>query len=262
MASERSNEKSDGIAEATQEIDGSMQVMEELLKHSGADILELLLRKLSTASLNLSRWTAALLSLILLMNCEVRDDSSAETSLFVKKGWGRLVSDLIEAQWLCVEFLLEESQGYSDNRGRELGDRLEPFLEGLPDAALEALSLGSGLAVLPVIKCVRLLTPRMLLTDESLCSQALESVWWTFQDRQKGDHAWFWGTLKEMAQVFFNPCLLVLSEDHPVTAIVRKYWGELLALGEDRPGILNHVIEPCCKFLGQPKPFKSSCSNQ
>ncbi|KAJ7312664.1 hypothetical protein OS493_039516 [Desmophyllum pertusum] len=55
MASEHSSGKSDGIAEATQEIDGSMQVLEELLKHSGADILELLLRKLSTASLNLSK---------------------------------------------------------------------------------------------------------------------------------------------------------------------------------------------------------------
>ena len=174
---------------------------------------------------------------------EVRDDSSAETSPYVKKGWGRLVSDFLEAQWLCIEFLLEESQ-----RSKELGDRLGAFLGDLPEAAFEALSLGSGLAVLPVMKCLRQLTPRMLLKDNSLCLQALESVWWTFQDRQKGDHIFFWGTLKEVTQMFFNPCLLTLPKDHPVTAVMRKYWGELLALGEERPGIVNHVIEPCCRF--------------
>ena len=179
---------------------------------------------------------------------DVRSESSPESSVFLKKGWGRLVSDFIEAQWQCVQFLLEESQGSSDGRYMELGSKLERFLADLPEAALEALSLGSGLAVLPVIRCVRLLTPRMLLANDSLCSQALEAVWWTFQDRQKGDQIWFWRTLREVSQVFFNPCLLILAEDHPVTAFVRRYWGELSALGEGRPGIMNHVIGPCCEF--------------
>jgi len=341
-----SNEKSDGIATATQSIDNSMGIMEELLKTSGADILELLLRKLSTTpstfspvdrssafldlagelfmfmavtvnsvhglevyfqfienlvqrsrtvvldkqsdrqKLTLSDWRSFVLAMKCLAWCstalrakpnlhtihlvqalsqtvaefdlssefpkprflyqgEAREDTSAETSMLVKKGWGRLVSDFIEAQWRCVEFLLE--QEYSDSGGRQQRDKLEPFLATLPDAALEALSLGSGLSVVPVIRCVRLLTPRMLLTDDVLCSQALESVWWTFQDRQKGDHIWFWGTLREMTKVLFNPCLLVLPEEHPMTAVVRKYWGELLTLGEDRPGIVNHVIGPCCE---------------
>lgn len=51
-----------------------------------------------------------------------------------------------------------------------------------------------------------------------------------------------------MTKVLFNPCLLVLPVEHPITAIVRRYWGELLTLGEDRPGIVNHVIGPCCEF--------------
>ena len=348
-AIEHSGGKSDGIPVSTQKIDGSMEIMEKLLRSSGADIFELLLRKLSTVSLNfsqvdndcafldladelltfatvpgssdlswevflqfvenliqrsrravlkkqsdrehlaLSDWRSFVLSMKCLAWCcvalrtkpglytthvaftlsqtvaeldlssefpkpkslypgEVRGESSAETSRFVKKGWGRLVSDFIEAQWQCVQFLLEETQGYSGGKGRELGEKFEPFLAELPDAALEALSLGSGLAVLPIIRCVRLLTPRMLLTNDSLCSQALEAVWWTFQDRQKRDRVWFWGTLREMTKVFFNPCLLILAEDHPVTATVRKYWGELLALGEDRPGVVNLVIGPCCEF--------------
>ena len=349
-ASEDSSEESVGVGEAERKIDHSLKVMEELLRSSGPDVLELLLRKLTTAPLNFSHaersfvfldlasklymfmtvlvnftghglevfhhfigslvlksrevfldkqrdrhqltltdWRSFALSMKCLAFCcnalrneprphptplvhtllqtiakldlssefpkpkflypgEVRGNASADASPFVKKGWGRLVSDFLEAQWLCVEFLLEESQRYSEDKDQELGSKLEPFLSDLPEAALEALSLGSGQAVLPVIKCVRLLTPRMLLKNESLCSQALESVWWTFQDRQKGDHIWFWGTLKETTQVFFNPCLLTLPEDHPVTAIVRKYWGELLAMGEDRPGIVNHVIEPCCEF--------------
>lgn len=346
---EQSSGKSNDVAVATEKIDGSMEIMEGLLRPSGADILQLLLRKLSTVSstfsqvdrslafldlaeelftfmtvsvrcdqglevyyhfvenlvqrsrkivldkqpdrqrLTLSEWRSFVLSMKCLAWCctalrtksslhttplvhsmlqtvaelnlstefpkpgslypgEGRDDTSAATSAFVKKGWGRLVSDFIEAQWRCVEFLLEQTQGHSYSGGRDLGDKLESFMADLPDVALEALSLGSGLAVLPVIKCVHLLTPQMLLTDGSLCSQALESVWWTFQDRQKGDHIWFWGTLKEMTRVLFNPCLLVLPEDHPVTAVVRKYWGELLALGEDRPGIVNHVIGPCSEF--------------
>ena len=179
----------------------------------------------------------------LLQPGEVSDQPSAVPGATLKSGWGRLVSDLLEAQWLCVEFVLEEYQRFG-----VLNDKSEPFLDNLPEAALEALSLGSGLAVLPVIRCLRLLTPRMLLKDDDLCSQALEAVWWTFQDRPKGEHIFFWRTLKEATQVFFNPCLLVLSKDHPAGAIVRKYWGELLAMGEDRPGIVNHVIEPCCKF--------------
>lgn len=339
--------KWDSSATATQSIDSSMGIMEELLKTSGVDILELLLRKLSTASSNfspvdrssafldlarelftfmvvtvssvqglevyfhfienlvqrsrttvldkqsdrqkltVSDWSSFVLAMKCLAWCSTalrvkrslhithlvqalaqtvaefdlssefpkprflyqgqdREDTSAETSLFLKKGWGRLVSDFIEAQWRCVEFLLE--QGYSDSGDTQLKDKLEPFLENLPDAAFEALSMGSGLAVVPVIRCVRLLTPRMLLTDDVLCSQALESVWWTFQDRQKGDHVWFWGTLREMTKVLFNPCLLVLPVEHPITAIVRRYWGELLTLGEDRPGIVNHVIGPSCEF--------------
>ena len=342
-----SSGKSDGMATATPSIDSSMEIMEELLKTSGADILELLLRKLSTApstfspvdrssafldltgelftfmavtvssaqglemylqfignlvqrsriivldkqsdrqKLTLSDWRSFVLAMKCLAWCstalraklglhtihlvqallqtvaefdlssefpkprflyqgETCEDTSAETSVLVKKGWGRLVSDFIEAQWRCVEFLLE--QLYSNSGDRQQRDKLEPFLTTLPDAALEALSLGSGLAVVPVIRCVRLLTPQMLLTDDALCSQAVESVWWTFQDRQKGDHIWFWGTLREMTKVVFNPCLLVLPEEHPITSIVRKYWGELLTLGEDRPGIVNHVIGPCCEF--------------
>lgn len=342
-----SSGKADSIDTATRSIDSSMGIMEELLNTSGADILELLLRKLSTApstfspvdrssafldltgelftfmaltvgsaqglevylqfignlvqrsrtivldkqldrqKLTLSDWRSFVMAMKCLAWCstalraksglhtirlvqalsqtvaefdlssefpkprflyqgETCEDASAEKSVLVKKGWGRLVSDFIEAQWQCVEFLLE--QVYSDSGGRQQRDKLEPFLTTLPDAALEALSLGSGLAVVPVIRCVRLLTPQMLLTDDVLCSQAVESVWWTFQDRQKGDHIWFWGTLREMTKVIFNPCLLVLPEEHAITAIVRKYWGELLALGEDRPGIVNHVIGPCCEF--------------
>lgn len=342
-----SSGKADSIDTATRSIDSSMGIMEELLNTSGADILELLLRKLSTApstfspvdrssafldltgelftfmaltvgsaqglevylqfignlvqrsrtivldkqldrqKLTLSDWRSFVLAMKCLAWCstalraksglhaihlvqalsqtvaefdlssefpkprflyqgETCEDASAEKSVLVKKGWGRLVSDFIEAQWRCVEFVLE--QVYSDSGGRQQRDKLEPFLTTLPDAALEGLSLGSGLAVVPVIRCVRLLTPQMLLTDDVLCSQAVESVWWTFQDRQKGDHIWFWGTLREMTKVIFNPCLLVLPEEHAITAIVRKYWGELLALGEDRPGIVNHVIGPCCEF--------------
>lgn len=342
-----SSGKADSIDTATRSIDSSMGIMEELLNTSGADILELLLRKLSTApstfspvdrssafldltgelftfmaltvgsaqglevylqfignlvqrsrtivldkqldrqKLTLSDWRSFVMAMKCLAWCstalraksglhtirlvqalsqtvaefdlssefpkprflyqgETCEDASAEKSVLVKKGWGRLVSDFIEAQWQCVEFLLE--QVYSDSGGRQQRDKLEPFLTTLPDAALEGLSLGSGLAVVPVIRCVRLLTPQMLLTDDVLCSQAVESVWWTFQDRQKGDHIWFWGTLREMTKVIFNPCLLVLPEEHAITAIVRKYWGELLALGEDRPGIVNHVIGPCCEF--------------
>lgn len=342
-----SSGKADSIDTATRSIDSSMGIMEELLNTSGADILELLLRKLSTApstfspvdrssafldltgelftfmaltvgsaqglevylqfignlvqrsrtivldkqldrqKLTLSDWRSFVMAMKCLAWCstalraksglhtirlvqalsqtvaefdlssefpkprflyqgETCEDASAEKSVLVKKGWGRLVSDFIEAQWRCVEFVLE--QVYSDSGDRQQRDKLEPFLTTLPDAALEALSLGSGLAVVPVIRCVRLLTPQMLLTDDVLCSQAVESVWWTFQDRQKGDHIWFWGTLREMTKVIFNPCLLVLPEEHAITAIVRKYWGELLALGEDRPGIVNHVIGPCCEF--------------
>ena len=344
-ANHRSQQKTDGIDVGQQMTDHSLDIMAELLRSVEQDILELLLRKLTTAPLNfthvdssfvfldlasglymfmtvsascgdqglqvyyhfiesliqrsrevvlnkqsdrhqltLSGWRSFALSIKCLAFCcaalkneprphptllvkilsqviaqldlspefpkpkflysgEVRDDSSAETSPSVKKGWGRLVSDFLEAQWLCIEFLLEESQ-----RCKELGSMLEAFLGDLPEAALEALSLGSGLAVLPVIKCLRLLTPQMLMNDSSLCLQALESVWWTFQDRQKGDHLFFWATLKEVTQMFFNPCLLTLFKDHPVTAVVRNYWGELLALGEERPGIMNHVIEPCCRF--------------
>ena len=344
-ANQRSMQKSDGIGVGEEMADHSLNIMAELLRSSEQGILELLLRKLTTAPLNFTQvdssfvfldlaselymfmtvsvscgdrgmqvyyhfiesliersreivqnkqsdrhqltlvdWRSFVLSIKCLALCcaalkneprphptllvkilsqaiaqfdlssefpkpkflypgEVRDDSSAETSPYVKKGWGRLVSDFLEAQWLCIEFLLEESQ-----RSKELEDKLEAFLGDLPEAALETLSIGSGLAVLPVIKCLRLLTPRMLLKDNSLCLQALESVWWTFQDRQKGDHTFFWGTLKEVTQMFFNPCLLTLPKDHLVTAIVRKYWGQLLALGEERPGIVNHVIEPCCRF--------------
>lgn len=346
----QSSQKSGGVSVEEEEVDHSLNVMEQLLRSSGPDILELLLRKLTTApstfshadtsfvfldlaselftfmtvsvgsggqeldvyyhfienlvqrsreivlnkqsdrhQLTLSDWRLFALAMKGLAFCcaalrieprphptlvvysllqtvaeldlssecpkpkflypgEVRDDTSAESSPLVKKGWGRLVSDFLEAQWLCIEFLLEESPQYAEGRGKELSDKLEPFLADLPEAALEALALGSGLAVLPVIRCVRLLTPQMLLKNDSLCSQALESVWWTFQDRQKGDHIWFWGSLREVTQVFFNPCLLTLPEDHPVTAIVRKYWRELLMMGEERPGIVNHVIEPCCKF--------------
>ena len=344
-ANHRTTEKPHDFDVAEQKVDHSLEVVEELLRASGPDILELLLRKLTTAPLNfshadssfafldlaselytfitasvssgvqglqvyyhfiesliqrsreivlskqsdryqltLSDWRLFVLSMQCLALCctalrkeprphstllvhtlsqaiaeldlssefpkpkflypgEVRDETSAETSPFVRKGWGRLVSDFLDAQWLCIEFLLQESQ-----RCKELEHKLEPFLADLPEAALEALSLGSGLAVLPVIRCVHLLTPRMLLKDDSLCSQALESIWWTFQDRQKGDHIGFWGTLREITRVIFNPCLLTLPEDHPVSPTVRKYWGELLVLGEDRAGIVNHVIEPCCKF--------------
>lgn len=342
---QRSSQESDGVSMEEQKVDHSSDMMAELLWSGWSDILELLLRKLTSAPLNfthahrsfvfldlaselytfmtasiqsggqgskvyyhfienlvqrsketilkkqsdrlrltLSDWRSFTLSMKCLALCcralprkplsrptlvtknlcqaiteldlssefptpkllhpgEVGGQPSAVPSAILKSGWGRLVSDLLEAQWLCVEYALEESQRFG-----VLNDKLEPFLENLPEAALEALSLGSGLAVLPVIRCLRLLTPRMLLKDDALCSQALEAVWWTFQDRPKGEHIFFWRTLREVTQVFFNPCLLVLSKDHPAAAIVRKYWGELLAMGEDRPGIVNHVIEPCCKF--------------
>ena len=169
--------------------------------------------------------------------------TKVETRTSVKKGWGRLVSEFLEAQWCCIKFFLEEFQHFKD-----LDGKFEKFLEDLPEAALEALSLGSGQAVIPIMKCIQLLIPRMLCSGVPLCLQALESVWWTFQDRQKGDHFFFWRTLKEATQIFFNPCLLTLPREHPVSTLVCNYWGKLMALGEDRPGVLNHVIQPCCHF--------------
>lgn len=169
--------------------------------------------------------------------------TKVETRTSVKKGWGRLVSEFLEAQWCCIKFFLEELKHFKD-----LDGKFEKFLEDLPEAALEALSLGSGQAVIPIMKCIQLLIPHMLRSGVPLCLQALESVWWTFQDRQKGDHFFFWRTLKESTQIFFNPCLLTLPREHPVSTLVRNYWRKLMALGEDRPGVLNHVIEPCCHF--------------
>ena len=169
--------------------------------------------------------------------------TKVETRASMKKGWGRLVSEFLEAQWSSIGFFLEEL-----DRCEDLDEKFENFLEALPEAALEALSLGSGQAVIPVIRCVRLLTPRMLIADVALCRQSLESVWWTFQDRPKGDHIYFWRTLKEAARAFCNPCLLTLPSEHPVSTLVRNYWAELSALADDRAGVMNHVVGPLCQF--------------
>ena len=156
--------------------------------------------------------------------------------------WSAVVLEAIETQWACVEFLLHETLG--DPRE---GAPPHQSPDHLLVAALDILSVAPQQATLPVLRCVGRLVPAVS-RDDALVVSALDAVWRAFQDRRRRDLKWFWETLRETTAVLFSGTTLGFPRDHPVTSRIRDYWQELLACGENRPGVVNEVVARCCEL--------------
>ena len=169
------------------------------------------------------------------------DVTGYDVAIATSVDWNGVVSDAIESQWTCVEFLLEEI--LKSGTGPP-----DVSLKALLNKALEVLSVSPRKAALPVLRCIGFLIQRILKEDENACVAAVEAVWRAFQNRQRREHKWFWEMLKETTAVLFSAPLLSLPENSPLTTNIRGYWQELMTLGEERPGIFNLVIGQCCEL--------------
>ena len=167
-----------------------------------------------------------------------------EESVFSKGKWNRVNGEFIGALWTCVEFFLQRSESIDEGQANRINLNKMSIL----DSALESLALTSNESLLPAMRCIKLIVPHIVTSDQATCVRTLDVVWGSFMGRRgrDRDHDSFWDILRELVAILFAPSLLMLPEDNPLTEEVRRYGRKLLALAEDRVGVFNILVTHCC----------------
>lgn len=149
------------------------------------------------------------------------------------------VSGYLGALWRTVAYYLQQNTTKIQST-HEDGLTITSCTSQVLEVALEALNVTSSDNVMSIMTSIGLLIPKLLDGHVELCSRALDAVWATFVEMW--DHPSFWEICLTTANVVMSPTLLMLPEEHPLTAKVKARLGEMMTEGEFRHGITNVVI--------------------
>ncbi|KAL2083029.1 hypothetical protein ACEWY4_020802 [Coilia grayii] len=160
--------------------------------------------------------------------------------------WGRVAARFIRDQWSCLGFL-QRAAGPQGPRVEGQGEGEAPGPLVVLQAAVEALSLLPSDLVLPVLDCMALLLPQMVLREESQCVEAVSLSWRVVQGLSGNAHD-FWPALQAFVRLAFHRAVLELTQDQAptLTSTVQQIVCELMELSEVRSGVFNILISHCC----------------
>ncbi|ELK05091.1 Putative methyltransferase TARBP1 [Pteropus alecto] len=142
-----------------------------------------------------------------------RSSVSEESSS--SQGWGKVVAQYIHDQWVCLSFRLKK---YHALIPASEGALLDPELPAVQrpgrtlQCALDALSVLPAPHVLPVLRCMKTLVPKLLASSESLCIEAFDTAWKIISNTSLSNtQLIFWSNLKAFVQFVFDAKVLTIA---------------------------------------------------
>ncbi|XP_066553070.1 probable methyltransferase TARBP1 isoform X2 [Amia ocellicauda] len=147
------------------------------------------------------------------------------------QGWGRLAAQFVQDQWSCLRLVVSRSAPPP----------------GVLQGAMEALSILPSDQVLPVLSCLRTLLPQLLVSEASLCVEAVTLAWTVVRGLSSSPHD-FWPVLRGFIQLVFQQAVLELPppEHCQLSAAVARIAVELIEMSQTKAGVFNQLIQQCC----------------
>ncbi|XP_042673501.1 probable methyltransferase TARBP1 [Centrocercus urophasianus] len=167
------------------------------------------------------------------------------------QGWGRIVARYVRDQWICLRFVLNKlpmlAQEYEEGTSELLLFTAERSKEIL-GSALEALTILPSDHVLPVFDCMKVLVPKLLSLQESLCIEAFDLAWKIISSLSNTQLI-FWSNLKAFARFIFDNEVLAaaVSVKGPAYAKIKEIILKLIDMSTTKTGVFNVVLSHCCQ---------------
>ncbi|XP_066091428.1 probable methyltransferase TARBP1 isoform X3 [Saccopteryx bilineata] len=166
------------------------------------------------------------------------------------RGWGKIASQYIHDQWVCLSFLLKK---YHSLIPASEGDLLEPILPAVQRpartlrSALSALTVLPAEHVLPVFHCMKLLVPKLLASSESVCIEAFDMAWRIIS--LSNTQLIFWPNLKAFVRFVFDTEVLAVAAEIKGQAYfkIKEIVYKMIELSAIKTGVFNTLITYCCQ---------------
>ncbi|XP_059119778.1 probable methyltransferase TARBP1 [Peromyscus eremicus] len=166
-------------------------------------------------------------------------------------GWGKTVAQYLHDQWVCLAFLLRRHRPLSPATESDVHECFLPAVE-MPAqtlrSALDVLTVLPADRILPVFRCMEVLVPQLLTSEESLCIESFDMAWKVISSLSNTQLT-FWPNLKAFVHFVF---------DHEILAIAAKLKGQayfrikeimckIIEMSAIKTGVFNILIRHCCR---------------
>ncbi|XP_052583489.1 probable methyltransferase TARBP1 isoform X4 [Peromyscus californicus insignis] len=166
-------------------------------------------------------------------------------------GWGKTVAQYLHDQWVCLAFLLRRHRPLSPAMESDMQECFLPAVE-MPAqtlrSALDVLTVLPADRILPVFRCMEVLVPQLLTSEESLCIESFDMAWKIISSLSNTQLT-FWPNLKAFVHFVF---------DHEMLAIAAKFKGQayfkikeimckIIEMSTIKTGVFNILIRHCCR---------------
>lgn len=160
------------------------------------------------------------------------------------------IGDITNALWSIVAFALKRDDVREDLASRS-SDALDfPLtlstcnIDALVHKILETIDISVGNDMIPLLQCLGILMPLVVMSSPSLSAVVLQSVWRVFKEQERRDSR-FWKIFVPCVNVLFNMSIL-LSGNKELLDMVTMFWRYLEDAGEKKSGLFNVVVNHCC----------------
>ncbi|XP_012977837.1 probable methyltransferase TARBP1 isoform X3 [Mesocricetus auratus] len=180
-----------------------------------------------------------------LENGSVFEESSSS------QGWGKIVAQYLHDQWICLSSLLRKHCPLIPTTDSDVLECCLPAVE-MPAqtlrSALDVLTVLPAGRILPVFRCMEVLVPRLLTSEESLCVESFDMAW-KIVSSLSNTQLTFWPSLKAFIHFVFNNEILTIAAKlkgqgyFKIKEIMRK----IIEMSSIKTGVFNILICHCCQ---------------
>uniref|UniRef100_A0A8C2MDH4 tRNA (guanosine(18)-2'-O)-methyltransferase TARBP1 n=2 Tax=Cricetulus griseus TaxID=10029 RepID=A0A8C2MDH4_CRIGR len=180
-----------------------------------------------------------------LENGSVFEESSSS------QGWGKIAAQYLHDQWVCLSFLLRKHYPLIPTTE---SDRLECFLPAVEmpvqtlRSALDVLTVLPAGCILPVFRCMEVLVPKLLTSDESLCIESFDMAWKIISSLSNTQLT-FWPNLKAFIHFVFNNEILTIAAKLKGQGYfkIKEIMCKIIEMSSIKTGVFNILICHCCQ---------------
>ncbi|XP_021504002.1 probable methyltransferase TARBP1 isoform X2 [Meriones unguiculatus] len=180
-----------------------------------------------------------------LENGRVFEESSSS------QGWGKIVTQYLHDQWVCLSFLLRKRHLLTPAAGGGLLECSLPATERPSQTLRSALDVLMVLPVgriVPVFRCMEVLVPKLLTSEEPLCVESFD-VAWKIVSSLSNTQLTFWPNLKAFVHFVFDNEILTIAAKLRGQAYfkIKEIMCKLIEMSSIKTGVFNALMCHCCQ---------------
>ncbi|KAK7816150.1 hypothetical protein U0070_023633, partial [Myodes glareolus] len=167
------------------------------------------------------------------------------------QGWGKIVAQYLHDQWVCLCWLLRKHRLLIPATESDTLECRLPAVQ-MPvqtlRSALDVLTVLPAGRILPVFRCMEMLVPKLLTSEESLCIESFDMAWKTVSSLSSTQLT-FWPNLKAFVHFVFNNEILTVAAKLKGQAYfrIKKIMCEIIETSSMKTGVFNILIGHCCQ---------------